>query len=693
MPTGASPLDALSHSELKAVRITSTFETGRAGSFGGLTGNFDGQGVSFGLMNFAWKAGSLITLLKEFIHDHPAAFAAVFGPDAARFQEMVLATKPDPQNPKRQVRDLDRQMEFAGNVLNDANNKIREPWRGYFNQLEANPDFRRIQVKAVRKAAERARSWCRYFDLKTERSFAFMFDLVSSHGGGWLNADKFKGKRRKLLRAMLEDKKTQVGRAELTEIEKEAQEDAEEFAEEFAALDDETPFGEENGQNDQQPEVLECSPSAHEAQTEELEQLESDPDESYLDAAETGLEFENGDAVVVFAARIVNNKDRTDSTPAEAAIIIDRWGKAETAKVSGVRLKVYECDIGERGRSDTQTASDVQIAEFTLDLVPNPEFVKNPTWAGVPHVTMSNVKWANATLEKSYKATLKPDMILWLGKRSIPLWVPRADILEDGSAAEIGFVIEDREGHKVERISIAQGQVANVSLPNYLQLMLQLSGRFDDPQRDAALEIDGTKFDVFLNGKNRRAFIEKWLDEHPALKEAANEPNASLKTGDIIKAWFIIHDVGVGATLGDKRFKASQSETKKGAVHGFLNRAGYYAATHDFNTNRQGTVYEFLSKRGLKIAGGFTINIETVPDIESGVSDKADGSHGDPSNADVYASIGYIRVKGKKVDYYKWTKAAFDVLADLYIFASARARHLLTITAHKEVDRNLAQSV
>jgi hypothetical protein len=62
-----SALDVLSPSELKAVRITSTFETGRPGGFGGLTGNIDGQGLSFGILNFTIKAGSLIPLLKEFI--------------------------------------------------------------------------------------------------------------------------------------------------------------------------------------------------------------------------------------------------------------------------------------------------------------------------------------------------------------------------------------------------------------------------------------------------------------------------------------------------------------------------------------------------------------------------------------------------------------------------------------------------
>ena len=430
--------------------------------------------------------------------------------------------------------------------------------------------------------------------------------------------------------------------------------------------------------------------------TRRVSEGDSDKPNADEEEEETELELEDEDSEmlpgVAYAARIVNNKARTGSTPAEVALIVDRWGTADASKVSGARLKVYECDTSEPGRSDAPTANDVQMAEFTLDLEPNPEFVKNPAKTAIPHVAVANAKWANAKLEKSYRATKKPDVILWLGSKAFHLWIPRQDILEEGSAAEIGFVLEDGAGHKVERMSIAQGHVASVSIPDYLKVMLEIPGRFDDPKRDAAVEMDGTKFDEFLKGKNRREFITKWLDEHAALKEAANEPNADLKTSDIIKGWFIIHDVGAKATLKDRRFKANQPKTKGGAVHGFLNRAGYYAATHDFTKNKQGTVYEFLSKNGKKYVNEHTINIETVPDVESDVPDKSDGSRGDPSSADQYASIGYRR-KGKKVTYYKWTKAAIDVLADLYIFASVRARHLLTITVHKETDRNLGRSV
>src|SRR5215831_20385166 len=182
--------DVLSPTELKAVRITSTFETGRPGGFDGLSGNFDGQGLSFGLLNFTIKAGSLIPLLQEFINKYPSRFSAAFGKDADRFKEIVFATKPDPAHPKQRIRDVGRQMAFVNNQMNAIpheakGNRIIEPWRTYFRRLEEDPEFKKIQVKAVRGALDHARDWFKKFGFKTERGFAFMFDLVSSHGGWW----------------------------------------------------------------------------------------------------------------------------------------------------------------------------------------------------------------------------------------------------------------------------------------------------------------------------------------------------------------------------------------------------------------------------------------------------------------------------------------------------------------------------
>lgn len=251
--------------------------------------------------------------------------------------------------------------------------------------------------------------------------------------------------------------------------------------------------------------------------------------------------------------------------------------------------------------------------------------------------------------------------------------------------------------------------------------MLGLQGRFDDPTRDRALEFDGTLFDEFLRGEPAGVFAGRWLLGRPGLMAAVGKPRADLKATQITKAWFVIHDVGAGASLADDRYTAARlrkeeeteaANAKKGVkgarpfgypVHGFLNRLGAYAALHDLSENRSGTVFEFATRRGKQICYGRTINIETVPDVETIIPPPA-GSPPPPRDAGKYASIGHavlpverkingVMKKVKAFQYFKWTHEAFDTLADLYILASARAGHLLTVCAHKDMDRNLAKSV
>ena len=66
----------LTPAELKAVQITSTFETGKRGGFYGLSGNFDGYGISFGLVNWKIGTGSLQPLLRDFAAGEPARWKA-----------------------------------------------------------------------------------------------------------------------------------------------------------------------------------------------------------------------------------------------------------------------------------------------------------------------------------------------------------------------------------------------------------------------------------------------------------------------------------------------------------------------------------------------------------------------------------------------------------------------------------------
>jgi hypothetical protein len=63
-----------------ALTVTSYFETSKPMNYQGVVGDFDGQGVSFGIIQWNFGRGTLGPLLKQMLQTDEAAFAACFGP-------------------------------------------------------------------------------------------------------------------------------------------------------------------------------------------------------------------------------------------------------------------------------------------------------------------------------------------------------------------------------------------------------------------------------------------------------------------------------------------------------------------------------------------------------------------------------------------------------------------------------------
>jgi hypothetical protein len=207
----------LTPAELKAVQITSTFETGKRGGFYGLSGNFDGYGLSFGLVNWNIGTGSLQPLLRDFAAEQSARWNEIFGPNAASF--LALITPKGNEAIKKQLRFAIDEMNTSRVVKGKQKWAIKEPWITSFKRLSEDTAFQAIQVRYVRDLLSRARYFCEYFGLKSEMAFAFMFDAVSSHGKGWLTK-KYKGnveKRRELLRPRLAALEAMYGKGKVPE--------------------------------------------------------------------------------------------------------------------------------------------------------------------------------------------------------------------------------------------------------------------------------------------------------------------------------------------------------------------------------------------------------------------------------------------------------------------------------------------
>ena len=172
-------LPGFSPPEEKALRITTMFETGRPLNFGGLTGNFDNQGLSFGLLQWNIGTGSLQPLLREFATRFPGKVQAIFGPDAPRFFDIL-----------QPHRSLPEQMQFARSINDASQRHIVEPWRTYFARLAADPDFRQIQLRHVRWLMDVAKTFARRLGLRSERGLALMLDNVTQNGAGWLKPNR-----------------------------------------------------------------------------------------------------------------------------------------------------------------------------------------------------------------------------------------------------------------------------------------------------------------------------------------------------------------------------------------------------------------------------------------------------------------------------------------------------------------------
>jgi peptidoglycan hydrolase-like protein with peptidoglycan-binding domain len=172
-PTPAASASALGEGRLidRCVALTGAFETSTPPPqcFSGLTGNFDGQGLSFGAQQQNFGQGSLQPMLKRMIAEHEAVIAGIFGDDFAQLQKVLaMSNKAD-------------QVAWAATIQTPKFN-INQPWKGYFIALGKTPEYQVIEGDAAQVDYNQALNYCRKFGLKSERAVMLMFDIVTQNG-------------------------------------------------------------------------------------------------------------------------------------------------------------------------------------------------------------------------------------------------------------------------------------------------------------------------------------------------------------------------------------------------------------------------------------------------------------------------------------------------------------------------------
>jgi hypothetical protein len=155
----------------RSLALTGAFETSQPppDCFAGITGDFDGQAISYGALQWNIGQGSLQPLLLKMDEENPEIVEEIFADHCSEFREIL-------QSPHEQ------QMEWGRSIQDPIRLVLREPWRGLFKSLGRNKKFQQIQVQAADRLYDAAQDLASDYDLKSERAVALMFDIKVQNG-------------------------------------------------------------------------------------------------------------------------------------------------------------------------------------------------------------------------------------------------------------------------------------------------------------------------------------------------------------------------------------------------------------------------------------------------------------------------------------------------------------------------------
>lgn len=145
----------------KLLRNTGFFEGDKG--YSTVTGNFDNQGISFGIIQFNFGQGTLQPLLKEYINDYEAEFKEIFGNKASEVKNVVFNYSKS------------KQIQWGESITNRYGHLISE-WENLFEEMGADKDNQRLQRKYAKDYINRALYLADKFEVETTQGLAFLFD-------------------------------------------------------------------------------------------------------------------------------------------------------------------------------------------------------------------------------------------------------------------------------------------------------------------------------------------------------------------------------------------------------------------------------------------------------------------------------------------------------------------------------------
>ena len=146
----------------RALQLTGDWE---GTSYGGTNGNFDEQGITWGIVGFTWRNGELQDILKEIRTQHPAIFSQAFGALAGRMQQILTQPR-------------SAQMDFALSISRNDGDAIEQSWAAAFASLGNAPQVQAIENRHAQHYWDSGLRFARLFGLESENGKALCFDVA-----------------------------------------------------------------------------------------------------------------------------------------------------------------------------------------------------------------------------------------------------------------------------------------------------------------------------------------------------------------------------------------------------------------------------------------------------------------------------------------------------------------------------------
>lgn len=152
----------------RSLQVTASFE---GHGFTLAQGNWDGAGITWGIIGFTLKHGELAKIILRVFDENPAFVEQAFG---ANTEELI-----DVLNSPKVV-----QMQFADSIsLGTTKTALKEPWRSGFRTFGEIPEVQAVQMELVEKDyGQPSAATAAKFQLKTELGRALAFDIHVQNG-------------------------------------------------------------------------------------------------------------------------------------------------------------------------------------------------------------------------------------------------------------------------------------------------------------------------------------------------------------------------------------------------------------------------------------------------------------------------------------------------------------------------------